>query len=380
MTAITPATQAELLTKLSSNALGTAPPILPSGTVSLFLDGSWTSRRLDLQINDYLPYQRQRIQSSMGNQVAFVAFNLPVEWAPTSFLQGSTCIDLVGTGITQGANLTTNEKREDISSFFWREVDLLMGAIELFSDTQFNGRRSTIFLSEWPARVVFNLDEWLLESLVSSTVVLYENVDGTGIQFTNIKGWGNTKQIASLSDFCFDNKMSSFRWDSILPVKEIIQPFDQTGENASSLGLPIVLQLSEADAQTVTATTTDQFVVGLSLSVGAEFQASAFVASTKETISVSVNFSYTRTNTVTRTDTKTIALSITETVTVPPNKRYAASLRADIRQIPATHYTTTAQRWYTTQLSGSELDTTNGWYKRTEPMTVLVEGSLACNI
>ena len=51
-------------------------------------------------------------------------------------------IDLVGSDTTQKVDMRDFNMNDCISSFFWREVYLEMGAIELYEDTNFRGNRT----------------------------------------------------------------------------------------------------------------------------------------------------------------------------------------------------------------------------------------------
>lgn len=226
------------------------------------------------------------------------------------------------------------------------------------------------------------------------TATLYEHGNGSGNQFNGIQGWGNIKSIPQLGDVFFNDAASSFRWDPINPVKEIIAPFTitstgkegstgltsvVTGTNRSSLAQPVTLQLNNSTAQTVTVTTTDTHVVGVSSTFSLEATSGVpGVASSKTAWSVTLNYSYTHTETKSTSTTSTVALSITQVVNAPPNTSYKATLLVNIGQIPPTVYHTTAQRWYDIPVTGGEADPSNqDWYKRTEPVTVAVAGSLA---
>ena len=416
MTNITPATQVNLLTKLP--APSGAIPQLASGSVSLFQDNNWNSQRLDLNINDYVPNQRQTIPNFMTDQATYIAFNLPIGTVMTlmdnivSVPSGgnvadlSGCgrsVDLVGTGQTEAVDLMADNENDCISSFFWRTVDLDIGAIELFGDINFGGNRSTIFLSEWNSGAIYSITAWWLQDQISSirwrtlndrqTAAMFDNQDGTGNQYNNIKGWGSTKEISNLADINFNDAISAFRWDSIVPVKEIIAPFNiiassgtgssglssvVNGTNNSSVEQPVTVSIDNETAQTVTLETMDQTVTGFTYTVTAEESVGIDGAGEKTTWSVGLNFTYTQSTTKTTSETQTIALNISQTINTPPMTNYTATLLVSIGQLPATVYTTTAQRWYTDPVAGSQQDpTNNNWYKRIEPVTVSMSGSLA---
>ncbi|KIM95498.1 hypothetical protein OIDMADRAFT_59956 [Oidiodendron maius Zn] len=418
MTNITPATQVNLLTKLP--APSGAIPQLSSGIVSLFQDENWTSQRLDLNINDYAPNQRQTIPNFMTDQATYIAFNLPIGTVMTlmdnivpvpsggNVADLSGCgrsVDLVGTGQTEAVNLMADNENDCISSFFWRTVDLDIGAIEVFGDINFGGNRSTIFLSEWNSGTIYSITSWWLQDQISSirwrtlndrqTAVMFDNQDGTGNQYNNIKGWGSTKEISNLADISFNDAISAFRWESIVPVKEIIAPFNiiassgtgssglssvVNGTNNSSVEQPVTVSINNETAQTVTLETMDQTVTGFTYTVTAEETVGIDGDEEKTTWSVGLNFTYTQSTTKTTSETQTIALNISQTINAPPMTNYTATLLVSIGQLPPTVYSTSAQRWYTDPVAGSQQDpTNNNWYKRIEPVTVSMSGSLASN-
>lgn len=145
------------------------------------------------------------------------------------------CLDLVGKSQTQWVDLKACDTNDDIAAFFWRNVNLNdYGAIELFSDSNFTGNRTTLFLSEWESGKLYSISSWWLADRVSAvrwkslwdrqTAALFNNADGTGSQFNNIFGYGGTKEVANLKDVGFNDAVSSFRWDAVVPVMESVDP------------------------------------------------------------------------------------------------------------------------------------------------------------
>jgi hypothetical protein len=409
-TATTTSDLVNLLTKLP--APSSTPPQVASGTVALFRDNNWCSQRLDLATADYVPNKRQTLQSVMFHQVTFCAFNLPVGTVMTMMenvvpVTGdrkvadlSDCgrtIDLVGTGRTEAVDILAMGMNDVLSSFFWRTVDLNMGAIELFEDANFSGIRATIFLSEWNASSLFAIDKWYLQDKLTAIrwktlqdrqlATLYENVDGSGNQFNNIKGWGNTKDVSNLEDFGFNDYVSAFRWEGINPVKEIIAPFFivatsgsgssgltsvVTGTNDTSVEQPVTLTLTNTDTQSMSVTTTDSSVSSVSETLTlAATVGDPELMSMSATWEVGLKYDYTHTESRNPTQTKTIELCISQTVNAPPKTSYEATLLVKIGQIPPTVYETTAQRWYNVPVNGGVVDPSNrGYYKRTESLNV----------
>jgi hypothetical protein len=343
-----------------------------------------------------------------------VAFNLPVGSVmtlmdnvvtvasgdlPTDFKNCGRCIDLVGTGQTEGVDLTQCNMNDCVSAFIWREVDLDMGAIELFDDINFGGNRTTLFLGEWPLDKVISIGDWWLNDRVSSvrwhmlndlqTVALFENADGSGRAYQNVKGWGKTKEIANLNDVVFNDCMSSFSWDAQVPLKEVVaavtMPLDVVMDDAQSVSddasgpndgpapLNVPLSIQRSDVQQLQITLTNSWVVGTK--IGGSYSWDAGIE--KGTLTFELSFTYTRTETSVTTMTTTIQLNVGENVTAVPYSYYTASLIAQIGKVPPTTFKTKATRWYAEPVTGSVADPDNhNWYKRIEDVTGTIAGGL----
>jgi len=95
---------------------------------------------------------------------------------------------------------------------------------------------------------------------------------------------------------------------------------------------------------------------------------------------VAVKYEYTHSATTTTSQRQTVALHLTWPVEVAPFTQVKASLLVNIGQLPATTYHTTAERWYDQPVTGGIQDAANnGWYKRIEPVSINVAGSVAIN-
>ncbi len=395
----------------------TAPPSLPSGHVVLYRDTKWTSQRLDLALTSYVEGVRHSIGGTpLQDAASWVAFNLPIGTVMTlmehlkpveegkqlwDLRNCGRCIDLVGTGKTEGVNLHECNMKDCVTAFFWRKVDLDLGAIELFEHVDFRGNRSTVFLSEWPSGTVHAIGNWWLNDRVSSArwktlhdrqkASLFQHSDGSGISYQNVVGWGLTKQIRRLGDVSFNDCMSSFRWDGLVPMKEIIAPFTlphsvaegsdlsdlcstQTGTNDTDLPQPVKLTLKNSTAQTLTVTSTDKYATGFSVS----YKTKPMFGLAGET-TFNFSFSYEKTETRTTTTTRTEELSVEVVVNAPPRTKYEATLLVQMARLQGATFHTTAERWYDERVTGGVLDPANGWYKRTEPVTGAIDGALGCN-
>jgi hypothetical protein len=188
--------------------------------------------------------------------------------------------------------------------------------------------------------------------------------------------------------------VTSFRWVSIVHVKEIITPFKVVssntasssglhstidGTNDSSVSQPVTVTFNSSHAQTVTVATMDQNVDGVSSTFSPSESADVQdITSSTATWSVSPNYSYTHSDTRRNSETQTIALSISQTVNALPASSYTATLLVHIGEIPPTVYDTTAQRWNKDPVIGAQLDpANNNLYKRVKPVKVTITGSLA---
>ncbi|KAF2258325.1 hypothetical protein CC78DRAFT_556573 [Lojkania enalia] len=345
----------------------------------------------------------------MNDKTTWVTWNLPLNTVVTLMADdkpvpiGSTaadlshcdeCIDLIGTGRTEAVDLREVGMNDKVSSFFWRTVDLKMGAIEVFEHEAFKGNRNIIFLSEWQPATLYNFNHWWLNDKISSlrwqslldrqTAVLFDNGDGSGDNLIILKGM----------EYNRNDKLTSFTWEPLTPVKEVVAPFQITasnpagsngleevyhGVNNTSLPQPVTVTLNKTEAQQVTTSTTDTFATGISTTI--TYQSATGikdVSFTSVTAAVTVSFSYTRTQNITRSDTKTLALTITQTMNAPPMTKFTAKLLVSMGRIPPTEYHTTAERWYNIPVTGSVMDPSNdNLFKRVEPVTVTIEGSLA---
>ena len=407
------------LTKLP--APSASPSVITEKTVLFCADDNWQSRSWSISLDDWVVGQRHRVTSSMFDQATYVAFNLPIgtvvtlmdDAAPLASGRNAAdlsdcgrCVDLVGTGKTEAVDLSAVNMNDCVSAFLWREVDLDLGAIELFDEVNFSGNRTTLFLSEWNPGQLYSIGSWWLQDRVSSirwsslsdrqTAVLFDNTDGSGDAFTNIMGYGSHKECASLPDFSFNDRMSSFRWDAINPKKEIIAPFDVkvtnatetfgltavvTGTNNSSVAQPVQVTLTNTDSQSATVSTTDTQVVTVKSSFSQKYAAGALVETAETSWSVQLSYSYTQSATKSSSDTQTVTLAVSETVNAPAMTSYKATLLVTLGRMPPTLYRTTAQRWYDQAVTGGVKDpVNNNWYKRVEPITVTVEGNLSSNI
>ena len=341
-----------------------AVPVQPGGTVTLFRDNHWSpdsNNQLVLSTDDYLERVRHSIAgTNMQDAATWVAFNLPVGTVvtlmdnatpaddgiqPWDLRDCGRCVDLVGTGTTVAVDLVACNMNDCVSAFFWRKVNLDVGAIELFDDDDFKGNRTTLFLSEWPYGKAHSIDRWWLAGRVSSarwkslqdtqSAGLFSTADGTtGTRYQNIFAWARNKEIASLSREFFNDSMRGFQWQGLEPRKESIpvisiSPNLQDPESisdvhtvnnlASELPQKVTLAVKNTDAQTLTVTVTNTHVVGLKVTATATYGSPGIASGS---LAIELSYTYTHTDTTQTTSTHTIELDVTQEYTVPKRSRY----------------------------------------------------------
>jgi hypothetical protein len=275
-------------------------------------------------------------------------------------------VDLVGVGYTVAVNLTAYKMDDVIASFFWRNVDLTRGAIELFLDPNFTNVRQIIFLDEFESGKIHDLRDWRINDSATSarwrtmvdrqTAALFADPDGKGKAYNNISGSITTKEDPDFRNYGFDDVITSFRWDPVVPIKEVIAPIELTsttatisgslvastsGTNSSSFPQLVTVSISNDDAQTVSISTEDQFATSISSTLSMSATAKAGVPGAAEaeattTWSVTVAFDYTHSVTRSTSTTKSVKLDISQQVTAPPESDWEATLEVKIGQIPPT--------------------------------------------
>ena len=202
------------------------------------------------------------------------------------------------------------------------------------------------------------------------------------------------------------DKISSFKWNVVLPKKEVIKPFNipltldmsesrtftasGVHKNETDEATEFEVRLERSDAESMTVTTTESLrkgfemntsysvETGISATAGTEGGATALIgASLKTTFSLSMQLSYDYTKTASRegSTTTTKNLSLTMAFKAGPRKTTAGTLTVRVGTVPRTRFETTARRWYDTPVAGSTADPdTPGWYVRDETVQGYVEG------
>lgn len=398
----------------------TPPPATPIGTVVLYADPKWTSTSQTFSIYDYQCAARQSIAGSkLNDKATWVAFNLPVGTVVTlcahyvstysniGDLAGcGPTVDLIGTGRLEAVDLSPLGANDQISAFFWRNVDLKAGIIELWEAPNYGGNRTVIFLSDWSQGDIHSLANWYISKRVSSvnwstfpegaTAVLYSNVNGTGTAYSNIKGWGSTKQLDNFSTVGFNDAMAAFSWKALAPVKEIIAqpninltPYIQnanaftataSGNNNSPSEQQQTIQFHRSEAETVTLEVTDTVTTGTQITYTYSVEMGGLFATATWSLAIQLSFEYTKSTTKTTSKTTTNDITVSQNFNVPAMSHFDASLIVQMAKLPPnTVFSTTATRWYTDPLPNSTLDpANNNWYKRQEKVNFNLSCAIAC--
>lgn len=393
---------------------------IEKNTVRIFNDSEFSTNYHDIDIEESLSDVRHKMYNNLHSQANWILWNLPLGTVMTLTEHNNTlekgqsvfdlnnsgrCIDLVGTGKTEAVDLGKMGMEDCIKGFFWRKVDLRMGAFELWDykmqDTKKNemGARQIIFLGEWAPDTVHALWNWNMTDRVSSarwnslvdrqTVTLFEHIDGGGSRYENIKGWGKHKEERDFHNLDFGDKVSSFRWHSITPIKEEVKPIiilpdhsrstivtgDKSGTNDGAQILPSKVTIMQSKTREVTVETSDTTAGSVSAELKTTTKAGVEGVATMEVEwTLAVQHSWSHTATTNTKTAKTDAISIEEGFNVSPHCTYTARLEVRVGKLENKLYKTTATRWYKQPVVGSTKD--GHLYKRDEPVYVNVSGSL----
>jgi hypothetical protein len=391
-----------------------------SGVVKVFTSANFGGASFTIDTEDYASGQRHRLLAENYNKACWVTWNLPVGTVMTMMELDKTpeknqpiadprgcgrTVELVGTGKTEAVDLTRVYMTTCVKGFWWREVDLSMGAVEIFDgngsqivETQAY-HRQTIFLSEWAPGVIYSFNFWWMNDKIScarwhtllhrQTVSLFEHANGTGFEFNNIRAWGKTKEAYDLHVINHGNNLSAFSWTSVNPVKEKIEPItisqdrstcsmlynEKKGTNYSYQAQPSRITLIEPATQELTIESTD----ATATSVKACLQSTvASGCEKKESYDIqwtlSVSHSWDDASAKSKTYTHAEALTFEEPLHISPRSRYIAKLYVPVRKLVHEEYNTNATRWYKQRLTGCVQD--GNLYKRDETVTVQVNGTL----
>jgi hypothetical protein len=397
---------------------------LKVGTVVLY-DNVFSGASETLTTAGYVPGKRHSLAGKpLQDRTTTIAFNLPVGTAMTltdgsvpqgpngvaDLVNAGKAIDLVGSGTTQKVDMRDFNMNDCISSFFWRDVYLEMGAIELYEDTNFRGNRTILFLSEWPMGKVASLKGWYIDDRLSSakwdtlqdtqSAELWENV-GQGNAYANISGNGSGDRC--LKDFktvAFNDRASSFSWQALVPEYEEIQPikmkvspvtgettvFTASGNNNFDVPQSTTVKSAEALSNTFTVSTSQANAAGTKL--GLKEIITGKLGPLQETSEISFELSYNYTSTKTEGTAKTVTTTteVSHTFNVPAKCKWEGQFTVTMGHVPPTPFKTQAKRWYTQQLKNTSLDSTRrgaggaNLFWRNEDVIGTLEGRMVANV
>lgn len=394
--------------------VGSNPPVnIPSGQFRVYVDPSWSSRSCTIDTNETTAVDRRYLPSGFTDNATWIAWNLPVgrvvtltdNYLPLASgksvgdLQGlGRSVDLVGTGKTETVDLLNCGVNDLLAAWFWREVDLRLGAVEMFSDLNFTGLRHTLFLSEWEADTIHSLaGMWMNDDLTSikwktlqdgQKVAFWEHPDGSGTTYNDVKGWGNIKENGDLRNDRFCDIVSAFKWTPMTPVDEKIdsvqikdvpinalsQPSKHSWANSSDLPSTESLSIKLTESDTFTVSTTDTFVTGVKVTVSGGTESTAGPLTVSMNFSVELSYQYSNSVTKTTATTWSREVSDTRTITCAPRGLTIGTMLYRLCKIPPTLYETTAHRWYSQQVTGSTKD--GNLYKRDEKISITAGGGI----
>ncbi|MDI1475622.1 hypothetical protein [Polyangium sp. y55x31] len=382
-----------------------ATPV-PNNTIILYKDDNTNIELEKIDLTQYTLGYVHALQESK-DEATYVRYNLPKGCVVTLFDNHATLdwpnlkgagrvLDLIGDGQEHAVNLKSCDLNDCASAFLWRNVDLDMGYVCLYEGAEFTGNYTTLFMSEWELDTVHNIDGWHIEDELSSikwqgmldtfTVELYENSDGGGRRYTNIaRGAG---EVRSLDDVGFNDCASAFKIIRLRPVKEEIKevivenyvPTNQSrkvvyelkGTNAGSTPIKPAIGVKVSVIETAEVTVTDTHSSGGAVEAG---YTHSKVGSDNNALDLTFGFTYNYEHSESSTDSleKEVVLATTIDYEVPPYSTYIIQWYATSGTVDVT-VNTTATRWYTQPLAGTEPD--GEYYRRNETLTLSFKGVL----
>ncbi|OHX12557.1 hypothetical protein [Chromobacterium sphagni] len=358
----------------------------------------------------------------MQDQATWLVFNLPenvvctlcnnvVQNAnPADFSNAGVCVDLIGNGQTQTIDLKAYGANDCLSGGIWREVDSDQGWFQLFYDINESGTFATIFLSEWSTAKPISIAKWWLQDQASSLnfpcltppqqLTLSDNADGSGQSMTvgasNPFGSWNTQAAVNLTDSGMNDKVSSFTYSLVSPVKTVIssvsvnvaaqivsgQTFTETisGTNASSEVLTLTDTVAVGKSVQISNTTTQQYETTASISATVTATEGVPDVDSIQT-SLTASFSVTQTTSSSQTTSTTNSVDLQQQITfnVPPHSSYSGIATIAIGQVPPTTVTQTGSFYYKQNLPGS-IKQSDGTYLLTMPITVTINGEVGSSV
>jgi hypothetical protein len=378
---------------------------IPSGSVGLYPDASWTGTPFWIRTSAYT----EKVQASFSgtssqDSCTWVAFNLPVGTVmtllksataplanqPYNFVDAGVCVDLIGNGSIQTVDLTQIDANDCLSALIWRRVDLEAGIFQLFDHEDCAGSGNTFFLDEWPVNKVNSLPGWDMSDKAASiyfgglgvrAVTLYDGAQGDG-QSAQFAGWlrgveGPHGMGANLVGRGFNDKAASWDWSLLTPVYQTVEPFsinstlsvdeslsvtlNSSGENEGASTVQQIAKFIYTISQAATLTVTSTSTYGYTQTTGFKFSVTlgaGTIASATWEAQLNIGFSqeFTDTATETVTTTQTLASEVNQLLSVPANSSWRATLTLQYAKVPPTRFETTARYFYEEEVPGSVSD------------------------
>jgi hypothetical protein len=405
------------------------PSTLEPGQIVLYKDDNWNSESLTINIySSPFPsgYPFAFTGTPLQDSATWIAFCLPPgivctlfdnTVSPTSnpynFAGAGVCVDLIGDGTTQTVDLNIYGANDCLSAGIWREVDISEGWFQLFRDSDCSGPFNSIFFDEWPTASFNSLSGWWINNEASSVnypcltpsqiLLLNANSDGSGQQTSlgasNPFGNISTPATVNLGDSGMNDKVQSFAYTLIQPVKAVIQSvstsyqvpipdgqtIEQTVTGANATSTPIVVDCSVGQSQTysVTNTTTLQYTMSLTVSTTVTVtEGVKDVSSTSGSITTSFTATSSQTTTKSTTLSQEIQLGESITLTIPPETAYyQGTATVSYGTLPPLTVTTSGQFYYKPNLPGSVLDPAgSGLYILSTPVILILSGSVGTQV
>jgi hypothetical protein len=385
-----------------SGGFPTGQPPIPSGTVMLFGEKSWTStKKLPITTSESLEAYTYAFKgTSLQNMGKWVVFNLPkgavmtlleffttgVKGQPFNFANCGRTLDLIGNGETQTIDLSAVGCGDCMTAYIWRNVDLASGGIQLFQQTNFQGVYATFFLSEWQKDTQLSLANWYLQNRASSvyfgalsnqmfTLNTKADFSGKTISFA---GWLSNQStgVPDLSVYGLNDTMGGWVWSMRSPLTVSFEPFSPEVNYSADGSMSITSTISGTNAgrgeitdsvaincegqQSVTVSMTESMHVGgtLSIAVGLKFEAGTETNKSEMSFEITLGLAldYTKEQSKSLTATKTIDISNSQTIVIPAGNHYTSMLTMNFARILPSSYTTEGTFYYDVPVPGSVLD------------------------
>ncbi|MGQ5525458.1 hypothetical protein ACUHMQ_19640 [Chitinimonas sp. PSY-7] len=407
--------------RTSTPYTGTCKP----GQIILFKDNNWNSTSLTIDTNSS-QYPSGHFFSfsgtSLQDKATWIVFNLPENVVctlcnnvvpnavPYDFSNSGVCVDLIGNGKIQTIDLAAYGANDCLSGGIWRAVKSNQGWFQLFSDTVERGTFATIFLSEWPISKPISISNWWLQDKVSSIsypcltppqlLKLSDRSDGGGQSITvgasNAFGTSNKPAVLDLTNSGMNDKVSSFSYSLISPVKTVVSSTTVDVTSPIIPGQAYVQTIKGTNASTEVVTITDTVAVGKSVEISntatQQYETTASISATVTSTvgipdvssiqtSLTTSFSVTSTTSSSQTTTNTNKVDLQQQIVfnVPAQSSYSAIATISIGQLPPTTVTQDGLFYYDQNLPGS-IKQNDGTYLLTSPVTVNITGEVGSSV